>query len=243
MTADRAAIRGILFDKDGTLVDYESTWSPINRRVASLAAGGDPALARRLLELGGYDARLGRTRGGSLLAAAHTREIAQAWIDAGAPFDVDDLTHRMDVVFAEGAHDSVPVTDVAALFDRLRARGLALGVATSDGVRAARATLARLGLRPEDLFVAGYDSGFGSKPQPGMVRGFCAATGLKPAQVIVVGDNTHDLEMAHAAGCAGALGVLSGTGVEAELAARACAVLPSIDSLEVWLDGLGAQVR
>jgi phosphoglycolate phosphatase len=239
MTADRSAIRGILFDKDGTLVDYEATWGPINRRVADLAAAGDPALARRLLELGGHDLEAGRTLGGSLLAAAHTREIAQAWIDAGAPFHLDDLTARMDSAFAEGARDAVPVTDVAALFGRLRTRGLALGVATSDGAQAARATLARLGLDGGELFVAGYDSGFGSKPEPGMVWGFCAATGLKPAEVIVIGDNTHDLEMAHAAGCAAALGVLTGTGL-ANLAAQACTVLPSIDALEAWLDDVGA---
>ena len=242
MTADRAAICGILFDKDGTLVDYEATWAPINRRVADLAAAGDPALARRLLALGGHDDEAGRTRGGSLLAAAHTREIAQAWIDAGAPFGLDDLTARMDAVFADGAREAVPVTDVAALFGRLRMRGLALGVATSDSVRAARATLVRLGLEDAELFVAGYDSGFGSKPQPGMVWGFCAAAGLKPAQIIVVGDNTHDLEMAHAAGCAAALGVLTGTGRESDLAVQACTVLHSIDALEAWLDDAEARL-
>jgi len=240
MPAGRAAIRGILFDKDGTLVDYEATWGPINRRVADLAARGEPVLTLRLLEVGGHDPESGRTRGGSLLAAAHTREIAQAWIDAGAAFDLDTLTKRMDAAFAEGAREAVPVTDVAGLFDRLRARGLALGVATSDGVRAAHATLARLGVSTDDVFVAGYDSGFGGKPAAGMVRGFCAATGLKPAEVIVVGDNTHDLDMAETAGCAAALGVLTGTGREAELAARAAAVLTSIDALEAWLDANGA---
>jgi phosphoglycolate phosphatase len=236
MADARAAIRGILFDKDGTLVDYEATWGPINRRVAELAGRGDPALAQRLLAIGGYDAESGRTRGGSLLAAAHTREIAQAWIDAGAAFDLDTLTGRMDAAFAEGARDAVPVCDVASLFDRLRARGLTLGVATSDGARAARATLARLGVATDGLFVAGYDSGFGGKPAAGMVQGFCAAAGLTPAQVIVVGDNTHDLEMAAAAGCAAALGVLTGTGRQADLAPLADAVLPGIDALEAWLD-------
>ena len=236
MSAGRPAIRGILFDKDGTLVDYEATWGPINRRVADLAARGNPALTRRLLAVGGHDAESGRTRGGSLLAAAHTREIAQAWIDAGAPFDLNALTERMDAAFAEGAREAVPVTDVASLFDRLRARGLALGVATSDGARAARTTLARLGVSTDNLFVAGYDSGFGGKPAAGMVWGFCAATGLEPADVLVVGDNTHDLDMAEAAGCAVALGVLTGTGREPELAARADAVLTSIDALEAWLD-------
>ena len=33
------AIRGILFDKDGTVIDYWRTWVPINREVALFAAG------------------------------------------------------------------------------------------------------------------------------------------------------------------------------------------------------------
>ncbi|MBK1698133.1 HAD family hydrolase [Rhodovibrio salinarum] len=236
MTPDRTALRGILFDKDGTLVDYEATWAPINRRVAEIAARGDPTLAHRLLEIGGHDPAADRVRGGSLLAASHTREIAQAWIEAGADFALDDLSQQMDSAFAEGARNAVPVTNVAGLFDRLRARGFALGVATSDGAQAARATLARLDIDTDGLFVAGYDSGFGGKPEPGMVWGFCAATGLAPTEVIVVGDNLHDMEMATAAGCAAALGVLTGTGSEAELATKAHTVLPSIDALEPWLD-------
>jgi phosphoglycolate phosphatase-like HAD superfamily hydrolase len=35
----------VLFDKDGTLLDYRRTWEPINREAATLAAGGDPVLA------------------------------------------------------------------------------------------------------------------------------------------------------------------------------------------------------
>ena len=35
------AIRGILFDKDGTIIDYWRTWVPINRKVALYAARGD----------------------------------------------------------------------------------------------------------------------------------------------------------------------------------------------------------
>ncbi len=229
-------IRGILFDKDGTLVDFDRTWGPINRRVADLAAHGDARLAARLLEIGGYDAERDKVRGGSLLAASHTRQIAAAWIEAGARHDLDHLAKEMDRLFAEGARDAVPVTDVAGLFRRLRDRGLALGVATSDGERAARATLARLGVDTEGLFVAGYDSGHGGKPEPGMVEGFCRAFGLSPDEVWVVGDNTHDLEMAHAAGCAAAIGVLSGTASHDELAGRATAVIASIDELEALLD-------
>lgn len=230
------SIRGVLFDKDGTLVDYDKTWAPINRQAAVLAARGDSGFAARLLELGGYDPVAERVRGGSLLAASHTREIAAAWIEAGARYGLDALSREMDAIFAAGARHAVPVTDVAALFGRLRGRGLALGVATSDGETSARATLSHLNIESEGLFVAGYDSGFGGKPDPGMVEGFCRAKGLHAREVVVVGDNTHDLDMGRAAGCAMVIGVLTGTGTAQELAGRASAVIAGIDELETLLD-------
>ncbi len=42
-------IAGILFDKDGTLLDYDESWLPVNRELASIAAQGDAALANHLL--------------------------------------------------------------------------------------------------------------------------------------------------------------------------------------------------
>lgn len=33
-------IKGILFDKDGTLLDYDESWLPVNRELARIAAQG-----------------------------------------------------------------------------------------------------------------------------------------------------------------------------------------------------------
>ena len=48
-----ATISGILFDKDGTLLDYAKSWVPVNYELARIAAAGDEALARKLLVAGG----------------------------------------------------------------------------------------------------------------------------------------------------------------------------------------------
>lgn len=232
-------IKGVVFDKDGTLTDYHLTWSPLNEAAAAMAAGGNTELIARLLDLGGRDPRTGRVRGGSLLAAADTREIAEVWAKAGAVHDVDSLERGMDEIFEAGAEHAVAVTAIADLFGRLRSRGLALGVATSDSEAGAHATLRRLGVDvTPDLFVAGYDSGHGRKPSPGMVDAFRVANGIPAGSVAVVGDNLHDIRMGRAAGCGRCIGVLTGTGGREELAAEADHVLDSIVELEALIDRL-----
>jgi len=234
-----AEIRGILFDKDGTLIDYHATWLPLNREAALFAAAGDPELAFRLLEVGGADPHTGAVRADSLLAAGATPEIAAAWIVAGSPYGLDLLVPEMDRIF-QGAAATViqpTVADPAGLFRRLRGRGLKLGVASSDGEAAIRATLALFDLLDLVDFIAGYDSGHGHKPNPGMVYGFCDATSLPPGAVLMVGDNRHDMAMGRAAGAGLCVGVLSGTGTAQTLAGLADLCLPDIGGLEDLLDG------
>lgn len=229
------SIAGVVFDKDGTLFDFGATWAPVNREAARRAADYDDALARKLLEVGGFDLATDRVEGGSLLAAANTRQIAEAWIEAGAPYALEELTRLMDEVFAAGADRAVPVTDLGALFERLRQRGIRVAVVTSDSEAAARATLANAGVSADGLFVVGYDSGFGSKPSPKAVHAFCRHTGLTPERVAVVGDNLHDIRMGSAAGCPLCVGVLTGTGTATELATEAHRVIDSIAGLEALL--------
>ena len=130
------------------------------------------------------------------------------------------------------------VPGLEEVIDRLKARGYTLGIATSDSQAGAHASLAHFGVLELMDFVAGYDSGHGQKPGPGQVHGFCAATGLVPQEVAVVGDNLHDLEMGRSAGAGLVVGVLTGTGERAHLAPHADHVLDSIAGLEALLDRL-----
>lgn len=233
------AIEGILFDKDGTLLDFSLTWLPVIREAAMAVADQQVTRAEHLLVIGGYDPALKKVKSGSLLAAGNTAEIAAAWAEHLPGGNRADLVALLDRIFEQGAAVSAqPVVQLAPLLARLKARGLALGVATSDSRRGTDASLARFGILELLDFVAGYDSGHGVKPGPGMVEGFCAATGLAAGSVAVVGDNLHDLEMGRAAGAGLLLGVLSGTSGRAELAPLADHLLDSIADLESLIDRL-----
>jgi phosphoglycolate phosphatase len=225
-------IAGILFDKDGTLLRYEESWGPVNREAARIAAAGNAALEADLLLAGGMDPVSGQTRADSLLAAGNAAEIAAGFVAAGSPVGVEDLTRELDALFVRSADYAVPVTDLAILFRRLKARGLRLGIASSDNEQAIRQTALRFGFLDDVDFIAGYDSGFGVKPHAGMINGFCATVGLQPIQVAMVGDNNHDMHMGANAGAGLKVAVLSGTGSRETLAAAADIVIDDITGLE-----------
>ncbi|MFS8145505.1 HAD family hydrolase [Rhizobium sp. BR 249] len=231
-------IKGILFDKDGTLLDYDESWLPVNRELARIAAKGDQALADQLLAACGMNPETGHIVPDSLLAAGNTRQIAEGLVAAGSMVDVDELTVRLDDLFSSAAQFSVPVTDLAGFFARLHRRGFRLGVASSDNERSIRQTADRFGFAQYVDYIAGYDSGFGTKPEPGMLLGFCAATGLSPEEIAMVGDNNHDLHMGLNAGAGLRIAVLTGTGSRDSLAAAAHHVLDDITGIETLLPDL-----
>ena len=223
--------RGIVFDKDGTLIDFQRSWVPVFRLAALDFAAGDPAVAADLLRLGGYDAGRQRVVGGSLMAVADNRVIAAAWAERLGAGD-DDGRHaaRLErILCREGARHAVAVERLAATLSRLHRDGLRLGIATSDSLRGIRDTLAPFDVLRHFEFLAGYDSGHGLKPGGGMVRAFCAEFDLDAGAVVVVGDNRHDIEMGRDAGAGLCVGVLTGTGTRAELG----------DCADVVIDGIG----
>ncbi|MCF3642284.1 HAD family hydrolase [Rhizobium sp. TRM95111] len=239
MIGDRR-ISGILFDKDGTLLDYAKSWVPVNYELARIAAGGDADLARALLIAGGMDPDTGHVLPDSLLAAGNTVEIAEGMVAAGSPFGVEALSELFDGLFATSSSFAVPVTDLGSFFRALHEKGYYLGVASSDNERSIRETAKRFGFEAYLHYVAGYDSGFGVKPEPGMVLGFCAATGLAPHEVAVVGDNNHDLHMGRSAGVGLTVAVLTGTGSRQSLAEASDFCLNDITELAGILPETGA---
>lgn len=228
-------MRGILLDKDGTLLSFEATWMPALERQALVAADGDAERAAALLIAGGLDPETGKFRSGSVIGAGTTEMIAELWHPDDSPDARAARVVELDRAFhAHGKAHSVPFGDVAETLAELAAAGYVLGVATNDGEAA---TLAALGATGLDRFlphVFGYDSVANAKPAPDMVHAFCAATGLAPGEVVVVGDNVHDMGMARSAGAV-AIGVTTGNSSAADLLPHADAVLDRLGALPGWL--------
>lgn len=243
-------IRGILFDKDGTLFDFRRTWLPILLAAAEKTAGGNKALAKDLVMAGGYDPDSDRFDASGPIAAGNAADMADAWrkvllrygwrdreASSGDTGDTPvipnrkELMNRLDAASREtGVTQSVPVTDLHALFSRLHTAGLTLGLATSDSEEAARASLSRERVAPFFSVVTGYDSPGAAKPSADVVYNFCRQTGLETGVVLVVGDTWHDIDMAKAAG-ARSVAVLTGAIEREALEPYADVVLSSIAEL------------
>lgn len=231
-----AEIKGILFDKDGTLVDFHATWFAAGDTLAMRAAEGNRERANLLMEQAGFDFETHRYLPDSVFAAGTNADIVELWypeLDLAARnvilADFNSFTSSQD------AATPVPLAGCRDTLTTLHARGLKLGIATNDSTSGAERTLLALGVAQMFEAAYGYDAVANPKPAPDTVYAFCDLTGLKPSQLAMVGDNRHDLEMAKAGGVGLAVAVLSGTGTRESLTPLADIVLDSISDLPAYL--------
>ncbi|MFT7106439.1 MAG: phosphoglycolate phosphatase [Yoonia sp.] len=225
-------IKGIIFDKDGTLFDFNATWGAWARGMLEAETKDAPQMFDVLADVLGYDSYANQFRAGSVVIAATVGEVADCIISILPNLERQALLGRMNAAAA-----MVPQQEALPLkpyFSQLSSLGLKLGLATNDAEAPARAHLEKAGIMDLFDFVAGYDSGHGGKPAPGQLLAFCAQTSLAPADCIMVGDSTHDLHAGRAAGM-GTIGVLTGPAPACELAPFADVILPNIGSIPDWL--------
>ena len=133
-------IRGVIFDKDGTLFDFQSTWGIWTAQILVRIAGSDGALLGQLARALGYDTEARRVQPGSVIVAGTPMEIAaviHGYMPAMSQTQIFDWLNKE----AETA-PQVLVTDLHRLTAELRRINLGLCVMTNDAENPARAHLA-----------------------------------------------------------------------------------------------------
>lgn len=226
----------VIFDKDGTLIEFHAMWGGWVADLADRleAAAGRP-LRGELFRAIGFDATTGRADPHGGLAAMPMAVLRRFAIEVVVDSGLDRPAAEAAIDRAWHAPDPValarPETDLARLFGALRTAGTRVAVATSDDRAPTERTLAALGVGGLVDATVCADDGIPVKPDPAMVVHCCALLGADPTRTAVVGDSVSDLRMGRAAGVALCIGVLSGTSTETELAPFADLVLPSVDAL------------
>jgi phosphoglycolate phosphatase-like HAD superfamily hydrolase len=234
----------VIFDKDGTLIDFSHLWARKTiLAVERLAAGvqGDAALRDDLYCALGYDAERELFAGqGPILTAAMSKlyTIAAAvlyrhgcgWLDAELAVEQHFIPAMTGDVAAEMVR---PTADLLSLFAALTAVGVHIAVITSDDHRPALATLRLLDVASYVQFLAGADDAYPPKPAPDAILAACAHFGAPPTRTAMVGDSTTDLLMGQRAGVGLRIGVLTGVMEREALEAYAHGVLGSVGEIAV----------
>jgi HAD superfamily hydrolase (TIGR01549 family) len=238
-TLDRAVLDGfklVVFDKDGTLIEFDAMWGGWLIALAQrLEADTGRALDDQLFAAFGFDASTGRQTRGSRLSAMPMARLREIGVDVLAESGMTRAAALTAVERQWQAPDPValarPLAPLQELFRSLRGAGSKVGVATIDDRVPTERTLDALGVRELVDGLACADDGLAVKPAPDMVLHLCRQLGVDPADSAVIGDSPSDLAMGRAAGAGFIVGVLTGVGSRGELAPIADVVVPSIASL------------
>ena len=216
-------IRGILFDKDGTLFDFAFLWEDVARVIACRIARhhglhghhhGEAMLARAGVMMDfqgiakGWTAHL-REQGAE---SANETEMLAALVE-----------HFNDLTLVRPERVRTTIAGLREGLEELKKLGFWLGVASNDNLQSVWTCLRAAGM--ETLFdsVAGLDGQTRSKPHAEMLTAFAAAHGLEPSEIAMIGDSVVDMEFARNAGAL-ALAVTCGVGQRQQLEMIADAV-------------------
>ena len=222
------AIKGLLFDKDGTLFDFEKTWNSWASRILCEVSEQSDVSIDELAAVIDFDLKTGKLLHQSIVIAGTHRQVTAALHIKLPNWNFDELeSYLLDVVIETPQYEVVPLK---RLFQNFKSQGFFIGVMTNDTEKGAQAHLEAVGILDLLDFLAGSDTGYGCKPSPEPLLAFAEATNLKPDEIAMVGDSLHDLQAADAAGMV-KIAVLTGMATESQLKNYSDIVLPSIADL------------
>jgi len=186
-----SAVRGVLFDLDGTLLDTAADiCSALNLALGEQQSA--PLPIERVRDLIGRGAPL-------LIQRVVARMQPRPW-----PVDPVLLLQRFywhyDQLHESQQQQARAYPGVESGLERLHAHGVRLGVVTNKARYAAAALLVQLGLSRWIDVVVGGDTAEHRKPHPQPLLHACEQLAVTPAEALMVGDSATDVQAARAAG-------------------------------------------
>ncbi len=147
------------------------------------------------------------------------RAPIRAWLEANGRGDEfqsvsDDIDRAFTECECEFVHEAVPFPGSAECIPLLKSKGLKVGLLTRGSLEYATRALGPLS--GEFDFVMGRDHSDydNAKPSPKAMEEFAEELGVRPDEILYVGDNSTDWMSAHGAG-ARFVGVRTGSGSDA----------------------------
>ncbi len=237
-------IKGILLDKDGTILDIDKTWVPVARRVCKAVAEEyapeiDPV---ELLQAIGIEGDYVNPSGS--MAKGTNADIADDFLQVmrfyGKEIEGETFAARSEHYFNAFSLDVqvIPsVEDLPALLGRLKERGLVIGLATADTLVSARNCLLKMNVLELFEYIGSDDGIIKPKPAPEMMEAFCQKYGLQPSEVAMVGDTMTDMAFGRNTGAGVLIGIEkepSEVGETADYAISSVAELINGEEKLIW---------
>lgn len=191
-------IKGILFDKDGTLLDFEETWRPVwNMTEEQLGI----ILQISEKEMREIRERLGILEDGftsdSIYVAGTLLDYAQI-ISKVSQKELSTVLEVLNAVYKDFVESKrlhiVPIGNLKEIMTYLKQKGYKLGIVTADNLLNTEYFVKETGLESLIDFIASDDGYYQMKPHPHMLEAFCMQMGLERHEVAVVGDTLKDMK-------------------------------------------------
>tara|TARA_B100000287_G_scaffold248101_1_gene233200 strand:+ start:325 stop:1023 length:699 start_codon:yes stop_codon:yes gene_type:complete len=223
-------IKGIIFDKDGTLFDIQRSWSEWAKVFVTKFSNEHNLDTPKLAKSIKFDLDSDKFLRESIFVHGSVDEV----IDSIFQMFPQVTKKKIHEGLFEGSGNAkqVPLTNLHRLFNNLET--ITFGLVTNDSETNAINHLEQHDLTQYFDMIIGYDSGYGAKPESGQLEAFLTKTNLLSQEVLMIGDSTYDLVAANKINMP-CLGVLSGTATKTDLSAHTPFLIDSIDELEEWL--------
>jgi len=225
MTQNEYNLKGIVFDKDGTLFDYAQVWAEVLSEAITTAfaemgknKGKNKRAQLAMLRLMGIDDE-GNTLAKGLVFTHKKRVIIKRYllycmryrINALKTFRVYHQNIKNSEMLVSERLKTLDFSMQQQLFTKLKENGYRIGIITSDTESSSKVFLSLMGLDHMVDFLSTRDSKYHKKPHPQAFEAFCSSFSLDSGEVAMVGDTETDMRMAKKAKAGYTIAVLSGS--------------------------------
>lgn len=206
---DGCMIRGILFDKDGTLINFESCWHQVLTNTFSDLENdlliGKKQVAK-LKGLSGYKEQ-GFVKN-SLVQHCLTSELINTWykyLHSNTPKGTNTPSYGAiaRVLERNALSDTIEITLLPGVPELLRyskIKKIPVGVVTADSEKSTIACLKKTGIHDYFSFIGTDNRNLHPKPHPQMAQLFADIHGIKTTDLLVIGDSECDMAFAQNCG-------------------------------------------
>jgi phosphoglycolate phosphatase len=231
--------QAIIFDKDGTLIDFDAMWGGWTIYLAKqLHQASGLNIHAPLCLAFGYDEKTNKVLAGGKLASSPMGQLRQLTKEVMQSLGLSANSAEKIVEECWCIPDPVmlakPLTDLMDLFSKLQNEKIKIAIATADDRLPTQAMIEAFDIEEYISSMVCGDDGVKVKPAPDMVLEICKQINVDVSKTMVIGDTIADLKMARAAGAGLVVGVLSGVSSATDLAAFADVLIESVDELHSY---------